>query len=303
MNAQANAGPVPSLEAQVIAPVAISPVRRFYWSLRREIWEYRSIYIAPVAVAGVALVSFIIASLGRALTTQDPAVRRAALEEPPTFAALALMGVTLLVAVFYCLDAFYGERRDRSILFWKSLPVSDITTALAKAAIPLAVLPLITFAVTVVMQFIMVLISTVVLTGSGLSAASLWSRTFEIWVMLFYHLVLIHGLWYAPLYGWLLLVSAWARRAPFLWAFLPPLTIVVIEKIVFNTSYFIHLIGYRSTGEMASGGLTAKTVAIDLLPMGSPGQFLLSPGFWLGLAITAVFLAAAVRLRRRRGPF
>ena len=59
--------------------------------------------------------------------------------------------------MFYCLDALYGERRDRSILFWKSLPVSDLTTVLSKASIPIVVLPLLTFAVTVATQLIMLL--------------------------------------------------------------------------------------------------------------------------------------------------
>ena len=280
----------------------MSATRPFYWSVRRELWEHRSIYIAPLAVAGVTLLGFIIASLGRALTTQDLAERRTVLEEPTTFAALVIMAVTFIVAVFYCLDAFHGERRDRSILFWKSLPVSDLTTVLAKASIPLVVLPLVTFAITVVMQFIMVLISTAVLTGSGLSAGSLWAHTFEMWLMLLYHLVFVHGLWYAPIYGWLLLVSAWARRAPFLWAFLPLLAIGVMEKVVFNTSHFGHLLGYRLSGEMAGAEFTGKTAGMDSLAMSTPAQFLISPGFWIGLAIAAIFLAAAVRLRRHRGP-
>ena len=71
----------------------------------------------------------------------------------------------IVVSVFYCLDALHGERRDRSILFWKSLPVSDLTTVLAKASIPLVILPLLTFAITVAMQWIMLLISSVSAAG------------------------------------------------------------------------------------------------------------------------------------------
>ena len=73
---------------------------------------------------------------------------------PFTFAALLLMFTTsFIVGVFYCVDALQGERRHRSILFWKSLPVSDLTTTvLSKASIPFAMLPQVTFAVTVVTQ-------------------------------------------------------------------------------------------------------------------------------------------------------
>ncbi len=67
------------------------------------------------------------------------------IEQPYTFAAGCIMATAFIVGVFYCLDALHGERRDRSILFWKSLPVSDLTTVLSKASIPLVVLPLLSF--------------------------------------------------------------------------------------------------------------------------------------------------------------
>ena len=78
--------------------------------------------------------------------------------------------------MFYCLDALHGERRDRSILFWKSLPVSDLTTVLSKASIPLVVLPLLTFAITVATQWLMLLLSSAVLLVSGQSVATLWTQ-------------------------------------------------------------------------------------------------------------------------------
>jgi ABC-2 type transport system permease protein len=303
MTSQSNAMPE-SFQAQSVAPVAISPTRALYWSVRRELWESRSIYIAPLAVAGVTLFGFLIATIGRALSAQDPAQRRAVLEEPYTFAALLIMGTTFIVAVFYCLDALHGERRDRSILFWKSLPVSDLTTVLSKASIPLVVLPLLTFAITVVTQLIMLLLSSAVLLASGLTVATLWTHAslFQMSLMLLYHLLAIHALWYAPIYGWLLLVSAWARRAVFLWAFLPPLAIYVVEKIAFNTSHFAHLLGYRFSGGTEGAAFTTGNMSMDPLMQLSPGKFLISPGLWIGLAIFAAFLAAAVRLRRYRGP-
>ena len=77
-----------------------------------------------------------------------------------------------VVGVFYCLDALHGERRDRSILFWKSLPVSDLTTVLSKASIPLVILPLITFAIVIATQLIMLLLSSAAMLISGLSATA-----------------------------------------------------------------------------------------------------------------------------------
>src|SRR5262245_47076126 len=163
---------------------------------------------------------------------------------------MMMIFVVFIVGVFYCVDGLHGERRDRSILFWKSLPVSDVTTVLAKASVPIMILPLIAFAFTVVTQLIMLLWGTAVLAGSGANSGTYWAQLplFSMWLMLLYHLVVVHGLWHAPIYAWLLLVSAWARRAVFLWAALPIIAISVLEKIAFNTSYFATMLGYRLAG-------------------------------------------------------
>jgi ABC-2 type transport system permease protein len=205
--------------------------------------------------------------------------------------------------VFYCLDALYGERSDRSVLFWKSLPVSDLTTVLSKAAIPILVLPLVTFAVTVATHFIMLLVSSAVLAGSGMSPAPLWNHVpfFKTAAINLYHLVVFHGIWYAPFYGWFLLVSAWAKRAPLLWATLPPMAIGVVEKLAFNTSHFAGMLQYRFMGGPMPTASEGR-MTMDMMAPHHLGRFLTSPGLWIGLAITAVFLFAAVRLRRHREP-
>jgi len=109
-----------------------------YWSVRRELWENRSIYIAPLAVAAVFLFGFLISTIHlpgkmRAASALDPLRQHELIAQPYLIASGLMMLTTLVVGVFYCLDALYGERRDRSILFWKSLPVSDLTTVLSKA--------------------------------------------------------------------------------------------------------------------------------------------------------------------------
>src|SRR5438034_8133930 len=153
----------------------------FYWSVRRELWENRSIYLAPIIVAAVVLFGFLVSTIGlperrRAVLLLDPAKARAAIEMPYNVAAMMLIFTAFIVGVFYCLDALHGERRDRSILFWKSLPVSDLTTLLSKATIPLAVLPLITFAIIVVTQFVMLLWTSALLILHGMSPASTWTN-------------------------------------------------------------------------------------------------------------------------------
>jgi len=308
MTTPSNTVPDSLPDAHAIAPADIPPTRRLYWSIRRELWESRSIYIAPLAVAALFLLGFLISMIHlpqkmRAAAALDPVQQHEFIEQPYNFVALLIMGTTLLVAIFYCLDALHGERRDRSILFWKSLPVSDLTTVLSKASIPLVVLPLLTFAITVITQVIMLLLSTAVLLAHGISVAPLWTNLslFQMSLGLLYHLLAVHGLWYAPMFGWLLLVSAWARRAAFLWAALPLLAIGAVEKIAFNTSYlatmFMHRLGGGAAADTPPG-----TSPIDSMTHLTPGHFLASPGLWIGLALTAAFLAAAVRIRRYQGP-
>jgi ABC-2 type transport system permease protein len=214
------------------------------------------------------------------------------------------MLTAMAVGFFYCLDALHGERRDRSILFWKSLPVSDTTTVLAKASIPLIVLPLITFVVTVAAQWIMLLVSSAILLANGLSVATLWTQVaiLPMSLLLFYHLLTVHVLWYAPFYGWLLLVSAWARRAAFLWAVLPVVAIAFVEKIAFNTSHFANFLGDRLGGGAHEAVTAAGTMPFHPGMHITVGRYLSTPGLWIGLAFTAICLAAAVRLRRQRGP-
>jgi ABC-2 type transport system permease protein len=306
MNTRSNTVLEGSLDS--IPPPAISATRPLYWSVRRELWEYRSIYLAPLGVAALILFGFLISTIhlpDRMRAALNPAQQHDLIEQPYDFAALLIMGTTFLVGVFYCLDALHGERRERSILFWKSLPVSDLTTVLSKASIPLVVLPLLTFAITVATQLSMLLLGTAVRLGSGRSVAALWTQVpwFQNSLMLLYHLVTVHVLYYAPIYGWLLLVSAWARRAAFLWASLPLLAIGVVEKIAFNTSHFAAMLTSRMGGG-AEGGAFPALDGVQGHPLAhlTPGAFLSSPGLWIGLAVAAAFLAAAVRLRRYREP-
>lgn len=299
MSAHSNAMNGSSAGSQSLAPAAFSATRLFLWSLRREFWENRLIYLVPLAAAAIFLVGFLLNLISlryrmHGVWPLDPAPQQHELS------AALIMGTALIVGIFYSLDALYGERRDRSILFWKSLPVSDLTAVLSKLAIPLVIIPVLSYAITIVTQFIMLLLSSVVLLGSGANIWSLWTQEslFRGSLDLFYHMLTVHGLWYAPLYGWLLLVSAWAPRAPLIWAVLPPFVICGMEKIAFNTTYFLSLLQVRLMGppdpEMPRNA--------DFMSTLIPHHFFDQPGLWAGLAVAAVFLAAAVRLRRYRGP-
>jgi ABC-2 type transport system permease protein len=286
-----------------------SSTQPFYWSVRRELWENRSIYVAPLIVSVVVLFGFLISTIGmperrQAVLLLDPAHQRATIGMPYDVAAMILIFTAFIVGVFYCLDAAHSERRDRSILFWKSLPVSDFTTILSKAAIPFVILPAIVFAIIVLVQLLMLLWSSAVLLSSGL-AATTWTRfnLFHQSVILLYSLIVI-ALWHAPIYGWALMISGWARRATFLWAVLPLFAIGILEKLAFDTSHFASMLKDRVFGaaDTAFAFQPHRGVAIDSLLQLTPGRYLATPGLWIGLAFAVVFVAIAVRQRRYRGP-
>src|SRR6266851_8609260 len=180
MSTQSNAMPE-SFDAQRVAPAAMAATRPLYWSVRRELWENRSIYIAPLAAAIVFLLGFFISMVSlrhrmHGVWPLDSAQGRDVFATRYELAAALIMGTALIVGIFYSLDALYGERRDRSILFWKSLPVSDPTTVLSKMSIPMVILPVLGLAITVVTLCIMLLLNALVLFVSGLSVATLWAQ-------------------------------------------------------------------------------------------------------------------------------
>jgi ABC-2 type transport system permease protein len=303
VSAPSNVAPDAPVEPQAAA----RETRPLYWSVRREMWENRSITVAPIAASALVLFGTSISALGlpgrmRALEL-DASRQHAVVVLPYSMAASLIIITTYLVGVFYCLDALHGERRDRSILFWKSLPVSDATTVLSKACIPLVVLPLIAFAVSLATQLVMLAWSTFVLAASGVGAAGLWTRLplLQMTFIMIYGLT-VHALWHAPIYAWLLLVSVWARRSPLLWAVLPLLATGALEGIVFHTSLFGSFLKHRLVGAMAVAFSMEGQGDVSRFTQITPLRFLISPGLWLGLVAAAALLAAAAWLRRNREP-
>jgi len=281
----------------------------FRWLLRRELWEHRAVYLAPLAVAVIALVGFFIHAPRvtegiRGLAALDPARQVAAVVTPYGLAASVILLTCWIVGGYYCLDALYGERRDRSILFWKSMPVSDLATVLSKATVALVILPIVGCAIALATQLVMLLASTVALAAGGADPAAPWNLLpmLPMTVAMFYGMA-VHALWFAPIYGWLLLVSAWARRATFLWAFMPFFAAYVLESIAFGTRYVSAFLTQRFMGAMARafapGALKHPITELSQL---TPLQFLATPGLWIGLAFAAAFIVAAVRVRRYREP-
>ncbi|MDB5476551.1 MAG: hypothetical protein JWP49_2062 [Phenylobacterium sp.] len=297
------------MSASTIDTAPTPKVRPFYWSVRRELWENRGVYFAPLGVAAVVLAGFLYSSsnlprlVARAVAGDQKAIL--ALHIPYAAGAGAAYVISLAVAVFYCLGALHGERRDRSLLFWKSLPVSDLQTVLSKASVAIVIQPLVAVAVALGLQLIMLAWGTAVLAINGVDPALLWAhlKLPFIWVMLPYGVV-INALWTAPVFAWLLLVSAWAKRMTFVWAVAPWLALSLFELLAFHTHHVWSFLDERIFGGMAEaytiGGL-GKAPVIQL-SQADPLRFLANPGLWTGLVIAAALLAGCAWLRRTRDP-
>jgi len=310
MNSESNVLRESALGSERVTAESASPTHPFYWSVRRELWENRWIYVGQLAIAAVFLLVFLInmtvwLAKMRGVSPTDTEQYWETIALPYNIGAGVMMGTLILMSLFYSADALYGERRDRSILFWKSLPVSDLTVVLAKASIPLVILPLLTIAITMAMHVIMLLMSSIVLPMRGMSVVALWRElsVFQMWGLLTYHIFLAHAIWPFPVYCWLMLVSGWARRATLLWAALPVIAIGGIEKLVLHTSHFAAMVGNRMIG----GGAPTDVTSGEMFPTGpmthlTPARYLSAPGLWIGFAVAVIFLTLAVRLRRYRGP-
>jgi ABC-2 type transport system permease protein len=310
-------------ESFVAPTTATHPVRPFYWSVKRELWENRSLWIAPLVAAGVLLLALIIALIANASHVSEGLQTLAVL--PPEKQQMVVNGlyvgigivVTIVMNIavfFYLLDALQGERKDRSVLFWKSMPVSDTTTVLGKVFTAAVVSPAMVLATVVAALIVLLVLATVVLLIGGVNPFNIWAnpQLFQMLIASVYTLIAIE-LWYAPVTAWLLFVSSWAKRVAILWAVLTPVAVMLFERVAFSTQYVQGLIGYRlfsglktafvahSPAPQLSEGVTVEMPhrVLDVL---DPVGFLTNPWLWVGLVVAAGLVAAAIWMRRYREP-
>jgi ABC-2 type transport system permease protein len=282
--------------------------------IRRELWEHRALWIVPLVVAALVIIAAMFPHAAVQLDDADISKVQSRVGLVAVFhSALTIPQFVLLAVVlpFYLLDCLYAERKDRSILFWKSLPVSDAQTVLSKLIVALAVVPLGVYVLTLVTDVAASGILAVRFRNSALLQNLLRWDT-GVWLhtqgFILSALVVVM-LWYAPLAAYLLLVSAWAKRNVTLWAMLPPLLAFVAERIAFHTNYVGRILGYRLNGIWSALGIerefSGKTDAVGQkvsAAMGhiSPLGVLQNIDLWLGLAATVALVWLTIRIRRRQ---
>ncbi|MCC7200426.1 MAG: hypothetical protein IT483_13020 [Gammaproteobacteria bacterium] len=289
-------------------------MNRFNWLIKRELWENRSIWLGMPIAAGILVVASLFGFHGVQELTLDP---RFTPDKQAKIVAAIYLGITMLFFIwaffqsfFYAVDALYGDRRDRSVLFWKSLPLSDSETVLSKAATALVVVPLVAMASSVIAQWGVAIVGSIRLGNTLL----LDPTALLAGVAVSLYIGVIFALWYAPVVGYLLAWSAWAPRNPFLYAVLPPVILSIAEKLLFHTNYIGTLVGSRLTGVLTNGlgaerdgAFFGVQVSEDQVTVGGPeqllglmGDFFTDPALWAGLVAAALLFAAAVWIRRYR---
>jgi len=280
------------------------------WLIRREFWENRAIWLIPAVFGALLIVAALFGhvSLPTLATPNDNRNFGAAF-----LVAFGLMfySVMSVYATWYLLDSLYADRKDRSILFWKSLPISDSATVIAKLFVALIVIPVVAFIAADLTALLAAFIVSIRSHGAGgaLWQSDLWLQMQVLWV----YTVVTAAIWYLPVAGWLMLVSAWAKRAVILWSFLPPLALYIIERWFLGTNAVGRLLSRRLTGlpmvALNPGGARSWHVddATNTLNLPSsvfhfinPSGFFSSPETWIGAAVGAALIACAIQLRMRR---
>jgi ABC-2 type transport system permease protein len=295
--------------------------------MRREIWEHRSIWVTPAAVATITTLLAIamviaVAAFGEILNPDIEKIADATIPETVRRAALAgfLMGNTTVfliamwfVTIFYCLDAMYAERKDKSILFWRSLPITDAETVVSKLLIAFVAIPVATLAAVIVSHLLNLIIVSIWLATEGANPFRfIWGAVplFDTWAAVTTILIAV-PIWMAPLLGWFLFVSAWAKRGPLLRASLPIAILPILEYIVFRTWTLGEAILTRLSivtmplfDSISKAGFdeddlqSMLTENLSLVSWLDYGSFFSSLEVWMGLIVCGLFATAAIYMRR-----
>jgi ABC-2 type transport system permease protein len=234
------------------------------------------------------------------------------------FIAAPLYFLFSFIVFFYCLGALYDERRDRSILFWKSLPISDGLTVLSKVAMAAVVAPLITIAIATVSSLFLLFVFSVALATKGIHVfgAVLSSPSLYLAPVQLAGLVPVYLLWALPTIGWLLMVSSWARSKAFLWAVGAPLMSLALLsganslfQFHWNTAWYAENIVARGLLGLVPGGwfsfagidrehLSHHAATTEIFTQS--WATLASPHLWAGAVAGAAMIYVAVTMRRWR---
>ncbi|MDE2461757.1 MAG: hypothetical protein KGL98_11015, partial [Gammaproteobacteria bacterium] len=242
---------------------------RPYWTLaKREVWEHKSLWIVPIVVACLVVlgslyggVALIVAAHQGMITVNNIGIVGGDAPGGLHIAMLAMASffnvVMLFMVWFYLMDSLHADRKDRSVLFWRSMPVSDTSMVLSKLFTGLVTAPAYMFVLVVIAEIVAGIIFTI---ATGIIGVNLFHEAFYpgtiilTWIVLAFALIQ-QSLWLLPYWGWFLLCSAWAKKLVLAWAVLIPLGAILVELIVFRSHYLSDgIFGHIGRGVMLLGG-------------------------------------------------
>ena len=294
--------------------------------IRRELWEHRSIYVTPAAIAVIVtlgvLATLMLASgfakeldvaIFGAQNLAGDVERRAALTGFFVGTSWVFLVALMFLTVFYSLDSLYAERKDKSILFWRSMPATDAETVISKLLTAAIVIPAITAVGIWATHLVNLIVTSLWVSAKGGDAGVLiWGSVpiLDNWLAALI-VVVASGLWMSPFIAWFLFVSTWAKRMPILMAFMPPIILGLLEWIVFRTQYFLTTIGDRGDMTPLFHSMSLERFFeeeqwrdgvenISLLQHMDLVGFVTDPGFWSGLLVCGLLTTAAIYVRRYR---
>ncbi len=295
--------------------------------VKREIWEHRSIYVTPMALASIVTLGVLamlifasgyaaeldLAIFGASNIAGEPA-RKAALTGFFLGTSWVFLIALAILTVFYCLDSLYAERKDKSILFWRSLPVTDAETVIAKLITALVVIPVAAIIGIIATHLVNLIVTSIWVSMKGGDAGLLiWGSVplLDNWFAAFI-VVLASGIWMSPFIGWFLFVSSYTKRSPLLMAFMPLILIALLEKIILRTHIFAEYVLGRLDGMPLFRAMDVERFfdeqqwrvtenATSLLVHLDVVKFLTSPAMWAGVIVCGLLSTAAIYVRRYHG--
>ncbi|MEZ5757977.1 MAG: hypothetical protein R3D86_07135 [Emcibacteraceae bacterium] len=284
----------------------------------KEFWDNkRAILVTPMVVTGLFIFFGLVAMVnghgmmidGMSMSdhiARDPDFGPKSSEIVTGMVMVSPMILMITVAfsmVFTALSVLFDERKDKTILFWKSMPVSDTQEVLVKLATVIVVLPIIAIGFALIIQFAtMLMLGAMVALHTDYSAWNLVFSNINYMAVLTGDIIptFVIILWTLPIFTWFMLVSSFSRRSPFLLAFIIPVLIIIIENLFFGSHFlesalqsrFIHLETYVDRYDVDHGATMVSSI------FGLFGSFA-EPSFWAGIVVAAAMIIGCIQIRKR----